>query len=445
MSQLSDNYTTESAYGLACDRLDVLTQFAKLRDRQFTGCLVVRAVELKVAKQVTWRFYFRLGYLIWQTGGPATLERWQRQLQRYCPQIELEQFTNLDVTPGTHRERAGDSHDINHCTAAKATDVCKSYAALADLLDRRLILRSQAKQLTTARLVEAIFDALQWERSNIAREFGQGGRSVQTALTSLASPTKLLTLIDTRTVVEQAWQAWQVWKRAGLAAHSPNAFPTIRDLDALETQNVSEFCFQVLQTVDGTRSLRQLAALNQRGLVDIGTTLLPFIQVKAIALASEPMPTKFKVVFSEPPSSLAQPRLPAAAQPLLLPMSGRPRVACIDDSVAAGKRLATILQHYGCECLSWTDAFQALVALLRWQPQLIFLDFMLPTMNGAELCGRIRSVPRLAVVPIVVLSSNAAMAAQNREHFAGPVEFLAKPAVDADIAAVLTRYGLTEN
>lgn len=96
----------------------------------------------------------------------------------------------------------------------------------------------------------------------------------------------------------------------------------------------------------------------------------------------------------------------------------RPLVMVVDDDEAVRIGLTGILEKRGYEVATAADGLEALQQLHHGlRPKLIFLDYSMPVMNGEEFCQRCADDPELAAIPIVVVSSDTALAvrlAQNR-------------------------------
>ena len=110
-------------------------------------------------------------------------------------------------------------------------------------------------------------------------------------------------------------------------------------------------------------------------------------------------------------------------------------VLIVDDDATARETLIAMLEgeHYHLELA--TDGFQALQMLGRIQPDLILLDVMMPGMDGFEVCRRIRSTPRLAEVPIILLTALDDRAALLKGIESGADDFLTKPADRRELLA----------
>ena len=69
-------------------------------------------------------------------------------------------------------------------------------------------------------------------------------------------------------------------------------------------------------------------------------------------------------------------------------------------------------------------AEEGLKRALIVKPELILLDLGLPEMDGYELCNRVRSIPDLESVPIVILSGQHGVEAHSKAYRLGPTTIL---------------------
>ena len=77
---------------------------------------------------------------------------------------------------------------------------------------------------------------------------------------------------------------------------------------------------------------------------------------------------------------------------------------------------------------------------MLFRSDLIFLDIMLPGMEGYKVAKAIRKKPELASTPIVVVSARAGIKGKDRAIKAGCQEFLHKPYKVNEIKEILGRY-----
>src|SRR5690606_17866501 len=84
-------------------------------------------------------------------------------------------------------------------------------------------------------------------------------------------------------------------------------------------------------------------------------------------------------------------------------MQGTGPILIVDDEDDLRNLLRINLEREGFKAVTAATGAEALDAAQRVQPSLIVLDLMLPDTTGTEVCRRLRAVPELADVPIIML------------------------------------------
>ena len=99
----------------------------------------------------------------------------------------------------------------------------------------------------------------------------------------------------------------------------------------------------------------------------------------------------------------------------------------IDDSKTIRRTAETLLKREGCEVVTATDGFEALAKIADQQPQIIFVDIMMPRLDGYQTCALIKKNPRLSSTPVIMLSSRDGLFDRARGRMVGSDEYLTKP------------------
>jgi CheY-like chemotaxis protein len=69
------------------------------------------------------------------------------------------------------------------------------------------------------------------------------------------------------------------------------------------------------------------------------------------------------------------------------------KIVLIDDDVQVTTNFASIVQNEGHEILAVNDPSKAIYSIVSSKPDLVFIDFLMPTINGIDLLKRVRSIP----------------------------------------------------
>jgi two-component system chemotaxis response regulator CheY len=100
----------------------------------------------------------------------------------------------------------------------------------------------------------------------------------------------------------------------------------------------------------------------------------------------------------------------------------------VDDDALIRKLITTTLQDVsGFGLREAGDGVDAIDAALETRPEIIFLDYDMPRLNGIEACRRLRSDPVTAGATIVMLTAMSDGPHRNRAVEAGADLFLTKP------------------
>jgi DNA-binding response OmpR family regulator len=120
------------------------------------------------------------------------------------------------------------------------------------------------------------------------------------------------------------------------------------------------------------------------------------------------------------------------------------KILIVDDDpdVLQGMHVRLKANHYDI-CLAG-DTFSGVAEARRSTPDLILLDLGLPAGGGFLVMERLRMIPALAVIPIIVVSARDGLGNQKRALDAGAKAFLQKPVDDAELLAVV-RQALGES
>ncbi len=365
--------------------------------KNFSGQLYIRS-----SHGYEWCFHFFMGRIVGESSGVHTARRWQRlfsQNQALAHQIS--------------------EHKIEFSEFLK-----DSSAILERMVKWHQITREQALQTSRASIIESMFDILQlqWLCSQ------SGSQRLSFNLVPSSDQSKgILPWIFFRTleIYQEALSQFFTWQQNFLGRFSPNLAPVLKGLVPV---NASTFEKNLLALLNGERTVRDLGVKLDREPIEIMQTLLPFIDRGIVYLKALPD----SVSRREHQEMVTE---PANSRP-------KPIVAYVDDNPLESRIMGDILGEMGCEFVSITDPIKALPELLKRKPALIFLDLVMPIVNGYEVCAQLRRVAQFAETPIIILTANDGIIDRVRAKVVGSTEFLAKP-IDRDkIYKTLIKYNL---
>jgi twitching motility two-component system response regulator PilG len=103
------------------------------------------------------------------------------------------------------------------------------------------------------------------------------------------------------------------------------------------------------------------------------------------------------------------------------------RVMVIDDSKTIRRTAESLLKKVGCDVTTVNDGFEALAAVVEFKPDLIFMDVMMPRLDGYQACALIKHNASFRKVPIIMLSSKDGLFDKAKGRVVGSEEYLTKP------------------
>ncbi len=103
------------------------------------------------------------------------------------------------------------------------------------------------------------------------------------------------------------------------------------------------------------------------------------------------------------------------------------KILVVDDSKTIRRTAETLLTKEGCQVFTAIDGFDALSKIADHQPDLIFVDIMMPRLDGYETCSLIKHNKMFRETPVVMLSSKDGLFDRARGRIVGSEQYLTKP------------------
>ena len=116
------------------------------------------------------------------------------------------------------------------------------------------------------------------------------------------------------------------------------------------------------------------------------------------------------------------------------------RVMVIDDSKTIRRTAETLLVREGCEVVTATDGFEALSKIADQNPQIIFVDIMMPRLDGYQTCALIKNNQTFKSVPVIMLSSKDGLFDKARGRIVGSQQYLTKPFTREELLGAIRNY-----
>ena len=109
-----------------------------------------------------------------------------------------------------------------------------------------------------------------------------------------------------------------------------------------------------------------------------------------------------------------------------LPLLGV-KVVLIDDSNTIRRSGEIFLSQAGCQVVLAEDGFDGLSKVVDTQHDIIFVDVMMPRLDGYQTCSLIKNNPQFNSIPVVMLTSKDTLFDRARGKFVGSDQYLIKP------------------
>ena len=116
------------------------------------------------------------------------------------------------------------------------------------------------------------------------------------------------------------------------------------------------------------------------------------------------------------------------------------RVMVIDDSKTIRRTAETLLKKEGCDVVTATDGFEALSKIADHQPQIVFVDIMMPRLDGYQTCALIKNNQMFRQTPVIMLSSTDGLFDKARGRIVGSEQYLTKPFTRDELLSAIRKY-----
>jgi len=116
------------------------------------------------------------------------------------------------------------------------------------------------------------------------------------------------------------------------------------------------------------------------------------------------------------------------------------KVMVIDDSKTIRRTAENLLKKEGCEVVTAIDGFEALSKIAENKPDIIFVDIMMPRLDGYQTCALIKHNQIFKHTPVIMLSSKDGLFDRARGKLAGSEQHIHKPFTQDDLVDAINKY-----
>lgn len=116
------------------------------------------------------------------------------------------------------------------------------------------------------------------------------------------------------------------------------------------------------------------------------------------------------------------------------------KVMIVDDSKTIRRTAENLLSKAGYNVCAASDGFSALAEVVDNKPDIIFMDIMMPRLDGYQACALIKNNDNFKNTPIIMLSSKDGLFDRARGRIAGSDRYLTKPFTKEELLAVINEY-----
>ena len=391
---------------------DLSLHLERIKLSFFGGRLMISTPD----REQCWVFNFHLGRLSWCGSKNYRIDWWRRHLGVASTRIA--------------------SQDILLLANCQQPEIVT--ATLTALLSDQQIDRKHLREITAKMFEEAIFDIIQCSHS---LNHTLGYKYVHNTFDAVAAG-QSLPFLSSQTVLDKAFEKWKEWESNGLAN-----LPVNSQLQLIK----EEFCkdeFSVKQRkllpfILRGYSLRDMAHATRQPLQEVAIELRPLLHKGVIGTSSRidllSMVDDINKIQQE---DSQQPGVSSELNDISenLTTDHQPLVACIDDSEIVHYQLGKILTQHGYRLASVYDPVFTVPSLIVAKPDLIFLDLVMPKMNGYEVCRQIRKTPSLRNTPVIILTGKDGVVDKLHSKLVGSTDFLSKPIKPEEVLRMLFYY-----
>lgn len=116
------------------------------------------------------------------------------------------------------------------------------------------------------------------------------------------------------------------------------------------------------------------------------------------------------------------------------------KVMVIDDSKTIRRTAESLLKKEGCTVITANDGYEALGKIADHHPDIIFVDIMMPRLDGYQTCAAIKHNQKYKNTPVIMLSSKDGLFDRARGRIVGSDQYLTKPFTKEELLGAIKKH-----
>ncbi|MDZ7828439.1 MAG: twitching motility response regulator PilG [Halofilum sp. (in: g-proteobacteria)] len=116
------------------------------------------------------------------------------------------------------------------------------------------------------------------------------------------------------------------------------------------------------------------------------------------------------------------------------------KVMVVDDSKTIRRSAENLLTKAGCEVITAGDGFESLAKIAEHEPDIIFVDIMMPRLDGYQACALIKNNSKFKNTPVIMLTSKDSIFDRARGRLVGSEQYLTKPFSREDLLGAIKEH-----
>ncbi len=116
------------------------------------------------------------------------------------------------------------------------------------------------------------------------------------------------------------------------------------------------------------------------------------------------------------------------------------KVMVVDDSKTIRRTAESLLSKEGCEVATAKDGYESLARVAEFKPDIIFVDILMPRLDGYQTCALIKHNAEYRHVPVILLSSKDSIFDKARGRIVGAEDYLTKPFTREELLGAIEEF-----